>query len=104
MHVDALGQRLPTSAQRAIDRRQQSLLAIEGRMQALDPQSVLARGYAWLTDNDGRAVTSVQKLAPGVRLVARLHDGQADLAVERVHAHTPIPDGGWPTTPHPAGK
>jgi len=61
-------------------------------MQALDPQRVLARGYAWLTDTEGRAVTTVQKLTPGVRLSARLHDGQADLAVERIRADMPNPD------------
>lgn len=92
VHVDALARRMPTAARQAVDRRQQSLHALAGRMQALDPQRVLARGYAWLTDTEGRAVTTVQKLTPGVRLSARLHDGQADLAVERIRADMPNPD------------
>ena len=54
------------------------------RLRALDPHQVLARGYAWLSDARGRAVTSVQGLSVGTELQAVLHDGSADVKVERL--------------------
>ncbi len=48
---------------------------------ALDPSRVLARGYALLTDDVGRAVTSVASLTVGSTVVARLVDGEARLDV-----------------------
>ena len=48
---------------------------------ALDPQHVLARGYAWLTDADGRVLHSVQQLSAGQALQATLADGRAGLSV-----------------------
>ena len=50
---------------------------------------VLARGYAWLADDAGRAVTTVSRLAPGQALHAVLHDGRADVVVTRVEADPP---------------
>jgi exodeoxyribonuclease VII large subunit len=51
------------------------------RLQVLDPQQVLARGYALLAERDGRPVTSVAGLVPGVIVSARLVDGTAELTV-----------------------
>ena len=45
------------------------------RLGLLDPSLVLARGYAWLTDAQGRGVDSVQGIQPGQLLHAQLHDG-----------------------------
>ena len=59
------------------------------RLEALDPDKVLARGYALLVDRDDRPVTSVSRLAVGVAVSARLSDGRAELtttAIEPVHA------------------
>ena len=54
------------------------------RLNLLDPALVLQRGYAWLSDPAGRALTSVRDLAPGMAVRARLADGTADLAVTNV--------------------
>ena len=51
------------------------------RLQALDPQQVLSRGYALLADRDGRPVTSIAALAVGDTVSARLADGTAELTV-----------------------
>lgn len=51
------------------------------RLQLLDPALVLQRGYAWLTDAEGHAVTSAASLAPGDEVRARLADGTVDLKV-----------------------
>ncbi|MFT7724671.1 MAG: exodeoxyribonuclease VII large subunit [Roseateles sp.] len=55
--------------------------ALQARLLALDPQHVLARGYAWLDDGQGGAITSVQALTPGRELRAVLADGSAPLQV-----------------------
>ena len=35
------------------------------RLDALDPRRVLARGFAWLTDDADRAIMSVRSVSPG---------------------------------------
>ncbi|MEO5844031.1 MAG: exodeoxyribonuclease VII large subunit [Caldimonas sp.] len=49
------------------------------RLRALDPDRMLARGYALLVAADGRPVTSVSRLAIGETVTARLADGRAEL-------------------------
>lgn len=56
------------------------------RLGLLDPSLVLARGYSWLTDAQGRGVDSVQGVQPGQLLHAQLHDGS--LAVQTLSAET----------------
>ncbi len=56
------------------------------RLGLLDPSLVLARGYAWLTDVDGRGVGSVQGVQPGQRLHAQMHDGR--LSVQALNVET----------------
>jgi exodeoxyribonuclease VII large subunit len=63
----------------------QRLDRLEARLHALDPSRVLARGYAWLSDSDGRAVTTVRGLAVEDRLKAVLHDGVADVTVSALY-------------------
>jgi exodeoxyribonuclease VII large subunit len=53
----------------------------ELRLQLLDPKLVLQRGFVWLTDADGQAVTSVAHTAEGQALQATLADGVVDLRV-----------------------
>ena len=77
---------------RAVDLRlaahRQRVDALDARLRALDPQRVLARGYAWLGDGDGRPVASVRQLVPGAVLQAVLHDGSADVMVTTVQGRT----------------
>jgi len=51
-------------------------------MVALDPTSVLSRGYAILSDERGRVVSSVAEAQHATKLIIRMHDGElaADLA------------------------
>ncbi len=52
------------------------------RLGALNPDSVLRRGFAILLKNDRSVADSVHKLAAGEHIRARLHDGEARLTVE----------------------
>ncbi|MBT9495170.1 MAG: exodeoxyribonuclease VII large subunit [Paucibacter sp.] len=59
----------------------QRLNGLQARLAALDPKQVLARGYAWLDDGQGRALCSVQQLGEGARVRAVMADGEAQMQV-----------------------
>lgn len=61
---------------------------LAARLHALDPQTVLARGFAWLGDASGHAVTSSRRVVAGQALQAVLHDGSVDVVVTRVRSRT----------------
>jgi len=85
VHLAELAQRLRRAA--LVSRRAGALQldALADRLRALDPQHVLARGYAWLADERGQVLQSVAQLRVGATLQATLADGAAELQVERVH-------------------
>ena len=76
-----LAQRLPAALMRQRDTAHERLMRAALRLDALDPQRVLERGYAWLEDERGRPVTQAAQTWPGQPLVATLADGQVDLTV-----------------------
>jgi exodeoxyribonuclease VII large subunit len=78
---EALQAGLPNKFRAAITRQHERLDRAALRLQLLDPALVLQRGYAWLTNAEGHAVTSVHALSPGDDVQARLADGTADLKV-----------------------
>jgi exodeoxyribonuclease VII large subunit len=81
----------PARALADLLRRQTARLdSLQARLQALDPHHVLARGYAWLDDGEGGAITSVHALLPGHEVRAVLPDGSVDL---RVLGVLPSPQG-----------
>ena len=51
------------------------------RLELLDPKLVLQRGFAWLSNAEGQAVTSVAQTTEGQALQATLADGVVDLRV-----------------------
>ena len=111
--LQALGYRLATHApreiaeQRARASRAQALLqhraalhlaaqrqriaALDARLRALDPNQVLARGYAWLADETGRPLMSIEQLRPELDVTATLHDGTAEMRVTRSRPTRKLP-------------
>jgi len=79
--VQVLQTVLPTAMQRGLQRRDERLQRAALRLGLLDPSLVLQRGYAWLTNDQGEAITSVRQTAPGQRVQATLADGAVDLTV-----------------------
>jgi len=79
-----LSQRLERALPQQAQRGAQRLETLAARLEALDPRQVLARGYAWLDDGQGRALSSVAQLSEGQDLRAVLADGEADLQVTRI--------------------
>jgi len=65
------------------------LSVLAGRLEALDPGRVLSRGYAWITDDSGRAVVSARAVEVGQTLVTVWRDGRALTEVTRVERDAP---------------
>jgi exodeoxyribonuclease VII large subunit len=75
---------LAVAAQRSLQAQTHRVESLELRLGLLDPRLVLARGYAWLTDSQGQALTQVAQLHPGQAVQATLADGRAALQVQSV--------------------
>jgi exodeoxyribonuclease VII large subunit len=73
--------RMRQALQLRLERAAQGLDHSRLRMELLDPRLVLQRGYALLTDELGRPVTSVKQTRVGQPLAATLADGEVDLTV-----------------------
>ena len=54
-----------------------------GRLHAMSPLSVLARGYAIATTDDGRAVRDPSDVAGGKKITIRVHRGSFSAVVDR---------------------
>ena len=77
------------------ERQALRLQAAAQRLAALDPQQVLARGYAWTVDAQGRPVMSAHAVRVGDRLGVVWADGQAQVEVR----HTQADAEGAPASP-----
>jgi exodeoxyribonuclease VII large subunit len=79
--LDQLASRQVRAATQGLQRHGARLDSLQARLQALNPQRVLSRGYAWLDDGQGRALSSVAQLATGTQVHAVLVDGEAQMQV-----------------------
>lgn len=82
-----LSGRLRRGIDQALGREQDRLTATLGRVRALSPRATLRRGYAILTTDDGRTITSVTAVEPDETIIARLIDGDIAAAVIDVEPH-----------------
>ena len=72
---------LPGATATAVQRAQERLARAALRLELLDPRLVLQRGYAWLSDDAGHAVTRAADTRAGQPLTATLADGSVHLTV-----------------------
>ena len=82
----ALGQlqmRLQSGRQRSMERLHERLERSRLRLGLLDPALVLQRGYAWITDAEGRTITRAEQVGVDQRVRATLAHGAMDLRVEK---------------------
>ena len=79
--VARLEEKLSALITRALSARQHRFEGLAGRLDALSPLRVLARGYAVAFDERGHALKSAAQVQPGERLRVRLHDGELDATV-----------------------
>jgi exodeoxyribonuclease VII large subunit len=79
--VQSLGNDFPREMASSLQRSRQRIERAQLRLELLDPKLILQRGYAWLADLQGQALTSVKKTHLGQPLRATLADGEVDLTV-----------------------
>ena len=72
---------LPPALAGYVRQRGERLDRHAAHLRLLDPALVLQRGYAWLTDAQGRAVTSAQQATTGDAMSAQLADGSIPMTV-----------------------
>ena len=63
---------------------QRGLAVQAGKLQALSPLAVIARGYSMVVDGQGKVVSSVASVKPGDVVDVRLSDGSLACSVENV--------------------
>lgn len=81
LRVQALGADFPREMTGSLQRSRQQLERAQLRLELLDPKLVLQRGYAWLADLQGQAITRAKATYVGQPLRATLADGEVDLTV-----------------------
>ena len=79
--LQGVSQALPQAYARALQQHERRLERVQLRLAPLDPHLVLHRGYAWLADLQGQAITSAAATRTGQPLRATLADGAVDLTV-----------------------
>jgi exodeoxyribonuclease VII large subunit len=75
LKVSSLEQGLEQAVGRALREKQQDLARISAKMEALNPLSVLSRGYAAVSFEGGEAVTKASRINEGDLLSIRFADG-----------------------------
>ncbi len=89
--LDDLSRRLTLALQHLILLQKTRLDGFQQRLLALNPQTVLHRGYTILTQPGGQPVHSVYQVQPGDTLEARLSDGWLQVQVLQAQSQSPKP-------------
>lgn len=82
--INALTSRALVNAESVIFPYSNKLSSLVGKLDALSPLKVIARGYAIVKQDDGNAVKSVSALSKGDKINVSLSDGSAECIVENV--------------------
>ena len=80
------GRRPPPTMRQTPAAREKRLAALAHLLDSVSPLSTLARGYAILSDAEGRVLRAATDTTPGARVQARLASGSIDCTVDAVHA------------------
>jgi exodeoxyribonuclease VII large subunit len=94
----ALPERMAHAVRRALEREQQRIHALEGRLESHRQaiRNVLARGYVLVWGPDGKVVVSADAIPPGARLGLQFHDGKAEVVAEGPRKRKPKPTSDSP--------
>jgi exodeoxyribonuclease VII large subunit len=80
--LSRMGQALQFGLKSQVQSQQQLIHNMRTRLGLLDPHLVLERGYAWLTDDLGQAMTHAKEFKSSQTVTATLADGQVKLQVK----------------------
>ena len=81
--LERLSDRLRFNRAQQVPQRAQRLERAALRLSSVDPHRVLERGYAWLSDDKGQALTHADQFQPGQSVQATLSDGVVPMTVSR---------------------
>jgi exodeoxyribonuclease VII large subunit len=83
-HRELLGhaQRLSQARQRWALLQKHRLQTAHAQLQAMNPRGVLERGYSWIQDAQGRALTRTEQFQAGMAVQAVLADGEVHMTVD----------------------
>jgi exodeoxyribonuclease VII large subunit len=74
--LDDLTGRANRSLSHRLELQRSRVSALSGRLKVLDPNQILERGYAIVTQANGQVVTNIAQAQPGEKLDVRVSDGQ----------------------------
>ncbi|MCJ7625754.1 MAG: exodeoxyribonuclease VII large subunit [Anaerolineaceae bacterium] len=80
--LDELSERVFRACQNRIQLLHVSSTGLQNRLAALNPESVLKRGYAIVKRSDGSVVSSTSQVRPGVQVHVRVSDGKFSARVD----------------------
>ena len=86
--LDMLGERLTEACAQRMKERREALTQMGLRLTYLDPAHPLRRGYAYITDDQGKILSSVKAMQTGDWICAHLADGQFGARVETIGEDT----------------
>ena len=75
--LDKLTSDMDNHISKAVESRKARLGAVSGKMEGLDPNNVLQRGYSIIRGADGKVVTSARDMFPGTDITIDMRDGKA---------------------------
>ena len=81
VRLEAIDSELPKAFATTVKGLQWQLDSAQLRLELLNPKLVLQRGYAWLTNLEGQAISSATQTREGQAVRATLVDGEVDLTV-----------------------
>ena len=82
--VEGLCKRLGLSASRRLEGKRQAMERVVAQLGALNPLSVLGRGYALVQDGEGKVIPTASQLTVGETVRLRFSDGSARVRVEEI--------------------
>ncbi|HKM13379.1 MAG TPA: exodeoxyribonuclease VII large subunit, partial [Candidatus Methanomethylophilaceae archaeon] len=84
-HMNSISGRLTMAIDRRIRDAISKMDSLDKRSDALNPLGVLKRGYSYVTDSQGRTLTSARLLSEGSMIDVRFRDGSAEAEVKKVN-------------------
>jgi exodeoxyribonuclease VII large subunit len=85
--LNDLTRRLMQTTQHAMLNQQHRLQTWQIQLEAMNPRHVLDRGYSWITDAQGQALSRVQQFSKGQHVNAILSDGAVQMTVDDPGLH-----------------
>lgn len=82
--LDTAFSKMMSSYENRIGGKKVEFISAATALSKLDPMSVLMRGFAFVSDKNGKNVSSSQALAKGDKINVRFHDGSAACEVKEI--------------------